>query len=93
MSTINLTFPKTICRLAHNPYGRKIYKEQVEEHIDFSGQNTIVFPPEIIRASSSFVQGFFTDIIEHIGYEHIREHISIESNNSSLINSIWDNLY
>lgn len=90
--TINLSFPVTIQRLTDNPYGKKTYAEQVADKIDFEKMNIIHFPDHIIRASSSFVQGFFTEIVNKIGYDNLHEHITIDSANQSLVDSVWDNL-
>lgn len=89
---IKLSFPATLTRLTDNPYGRVIFKEQVADKIDYEQMNIIHFPDQIIRASSSFVQGFFTEIVNSIGYDKLHNHISIESINQSLIDSIWNNL-
>lgn len=89
---INLSFPVTVQRLTDNPYGKKIFAEQVADKIDYGEMNIIHFPDHIIRASSSFVQGFFTDIVNTIGYDNLHNHITIDSINQSLVCSIWDNL-
>lgn len=67
MNTIQLHFGKTITRLAGNEYGRQVYEEQVKDIIDFSTETQIVFPSQIISMASSFVQGFFDEIIANIG--------------------------
>lgn len=90
---IELKFPKTLTRLTDNTYGKEIFREQVSEKIDYNGINTIVFPNEIKKASSSFVQGFFTDIINKIGYEELDKYIVIESEQQSLKDSIRKNLF
>lgn len=89
---IKLIFPENIKRLAHNPYGRQIYESQVKNKINLNKINTIEFPPGITRASSSFVQGFFTDLVKQIGYEGVRKFIRIKTNNNSLKKSIEENL-
>lgn len=90
--TIELKFPLTLTRLTDNPYGRKIFKEQVEAEIDYNGINTICFPDHIIRASSSFVQGFFSEMVKRLGYDKLQEHIVIRAKNQTLIDSVWKNL-
>ena len=99
MKTIPLEFPPTMTGLAHNPYGREIYDKQVAGIIDFEGENTIIFPPQIKRVSASFVQGFFNSIVSKIGYDGLKNHIIIKSEVESdddkdkLVRSIYDNLY
>lgn len=90
---INLEFPNTLTRLTDNPYGRRIFQEQVEKNIKYDMVNVIQFPDHIIRASSSFVQGFFTEIVQHLGYDKLKEYIEIKSINQSLIDSVWKNLF
>lgn len=89
---ILLEFPKTLTRLTDNPYGKQVFAEQVADKIDYQAENTIVFPKQIIKASSSFVQGFYSEIIKKIGYEGLDEHIIIESENTTLKESIKKNL-
>ena len=92
MNRIELTFPNTVRALVHNPYGKEIYESQVADKIDFNDINVIVFPPEIVRASSSFVQGFFSAIIQKIGYEGLNDRVRIESGQETLKSSIQNNL-
>lgn len=88
-----MEFPNTLTRLTDNPYGRRIFQEQVEKNIKYDMVNVIQFPDHIIRASSSFVQGFFTEIVQHLGYDKLKEYIEIKSINQSLIDSVWKNLF
>lgn len=92
MIRIELDFPKALTRPTGNPYGREIFNNQVANLINYDEMNIIVFPEHIIRASSSFVQGFFSDIIKHIGYEGLKDHIIIDSKKDTLKESIWKNL-
>lgn len=91
---IELSFTdKTVTRLAYYPYGKQIYEEQVKPHINFFDDITyIVFPNHIVKLASSFVQGFFEEIIEKVGYEAIGKKIIVESSNDSLKTSIFENL-
>ncbi len=91
---IKLSFSdKTVTRLAYYPYGKQIYEEQIKPYINFSDEVTcIIFPNHIVKLASSFVQGFFEDIIEHLGYDAIGTKIIIESANESLKKSVFENL-
>lgn len=89
MKTINLTFEKSETGLAGFPYGKSVYDNQVKENIDFETTTTIVFPEQIKKVASSFVQGFFAEIIENIGYKELKNHIIINSTNEGLVESIW----
>ncbi|MBQ6718554.1 MAG: DUF4325 domain-containing protein [Clostridia bacterium] len=90
---IKLVFDKATTRLAYYPYGKEVYEQQVKPNIDFSNDITYIeFPDQIVKAASSFVQGFFEDIISNIGYEAIEKKIVILSKNESLKSSIKTNL-
>lgn len=93
MQEINLEFDKSITRLYGNPYGREVYEKQVKDKININENNVLVFPPQIIKVSSSFVQGFFTELVNEIGYEELERHITIKSENPKLKDSIWENLF
>ena len=77
MNRIELQFGKAVTRLAGNEYGRKIYNEQVKDKIDFSTKTQIVFPDQIISIASSFIQGFFEEIIANIGFMGVGEQVII----------------
>lgn len=77
MNRIELQFGKAVTRLAGNEYGRKIYNEQVKDKIDFSTKTQIVFPDQIISIASSFIQGFFDEIIANIGFMGVGEQVII----------------
>lgn len=95
MTEINiyLDFPQTLTRLADNPYGRQIFTDQVADKIDYSQMNIIHFPDRIIKIASSFVQGFFTEIVNHLGYAELKNHIKIEGLDEKVEKSIWKNLF
>ncbi len=92
INVIKLVFNKSTTRLAGNPYGVSVYKEQVEDKIDYSKINIIEFPDNIEKAASSFVQGFFAEIVEQIGYSNIGRVVKIKASNESLEESIYRDL-
>ena len=79
MKTINLKFKNTITSLAGNLYGKSVFDNQCQD-MDFSSEYDIVFPDQIKRIATSFIQGFFHDIIKNIGIIGISEKINISSN-------------
>ena len=91
MLIIELKFDKTITSLAGNPYGRKVFQEQVKKKIDYSDQCIIVFPEQIVRIASSFVQGFFKEIVDSIGLSNFDNQIIIKGN-KRVIESIKENI-
>lgn len=66
-----LTLDKAVTRLAGYSYGKEIYNEQVKGKLDFSQKAYIEFPDRVIKAASSFVQGFFEEIIKCVGIDGI----------------------
>lgn len=69
---------KTLTSLAGNPYGLKIYENQVENQIDFSKNNVIIFPKTIERVASSFINGFTKKIFLKLSKDEFEEKIRIE---------------
>ena len=86
MTTINLEFPKSETRLAGFPYGENVYQSQAKEL-------TIIFPDQIEKVASSFVQGFFANIVMEIGYKGIEKNVIIKTKNENLTSSIRKNIY
>jgi len=93
MKTINLQFPKSETRLAGFPYGEAVYNEQVKDIITFEDKIEIVFPNQIEKVASSFVQGFFAAIVAVIGYKGVEEQVIITSRSDNLTLSIRKNIY
>ena len=79
MKTINLKFNKMITSLAGNAYGKSIFKEQCED-IDYKSGIEIIFPDQIKYIATSFIQGFFQEIVENIGIVGIMQNVEIKSN-------------
>lgn len=92
MNKIELRFDKATTRLAGNPYGRKIYMEQVKGRIKYNEKNCIIFPNQIEKIASSFTQGLFSEIIKKIGYVGIDQKIQIKARNEELEKTIYEDL-
>lgn len=97
MKTIQLEFNKSETRLAGFPYGETTFNTQVKNKIqeaDFSDCGIkIVFPQQIKKVASSFVQGFFSELINTIGYGEIERCFVIETNDEKLTKRIRENIY
>lgn len=91
-NTIILNFDKADTRLAGNPYGKTIYNEQVKKVINYDKVNVIYFPDNIEKIASSFVQGFFSEIISNIGYDGAREKIELKAQNELIVENMWKDL-
>lgn len=96
MKTVELIFEKSQTRLAGFPYGETTYKDQVKSVYDGVANNEVikvVFPNQIEKVASSFVQGFFAELINTIGYEKIEERFLIESSSEKLTAKIRENIF
>lgn len=91
-NTIIIHVDKSITGLAGYNYGKKVYMEQVFGKVDLSKPMKIVFPDNIQRMASSFIQGFFEDLMNQIGISGIENEVLIESSNKNLKDSILNNL-
>lgn len=86
-----LSFDQTITRLAGYSYGKETYDKQIAGKLDFTKTASIEFPTQIVKAASSFVQGFFEDIIRQVGIEGIDKTVVLICT-ETLKTSIMDNL-
>lgn len=89
---ISLKFNNTVRRLAGYPYGKAVFNEQVRDSIDYNCTVYIDFPEQIIRVASSFVQGFFEEIIQNVGFLGIGKRVVIRSPHREIVDSIMKNL-
>lgn len=87
--TIELKFDKTMTSLAGFEYGKSVYKAQVNTR-EF---DTLIFPDEIKMVASSFVQGFFSELIKKIGIVEINKKITIIAKDRELVERIKKNIY
>lgn len=78
-NNFTLVFDKMITKLAGNPLGKHVFKEQVMGNIDYENNITIVIPDRIDTIASSFIQGFFEDIVKNIGISGIEDKVTIIS--------------
>lgn len=93
MKTILLKFNKTLTKLAGNTYGQDIYEKQIKKQYSYGEKFKIIFPDEIDNIASSFIQGFFGELVNKIGIQGIKDDIEIESKTiKELKEYIIDNL-
>ncbi len=81
---VTLIFNDNIIGLAGYEYGQQIYEKQVNGNIDINETFYIEIPSNIQFVASSFVQGFFSKIIDQIGLSSTEERAEIVSDNSKL---------
>ena len=90
--TIKLVFKNDLTKLAGNAFGKNTYETQVKEVIDFNASITFEIPAQIDRIASSFVQGFFDEIVKEIGVDGIEKQIDYISSIADLKYFVLDNL-
>lgn len=89
---IALSFEEGLRKLVGVDFGRDTYQSQVKAVIDLSGTVTFVLPPEIDRVSSSFVQGFFEEIVREVGIDGVREQVALKASIDGLKEFVLENL-
>lgn len=87
-----LELDKMVTKLAGNPLGREIYNTQVKGKVDFTKNIIIEFPDRIDTIASSFIQGFFEDMLKNLGVMGIEKKVEVKSNIRDLKEIIMDNL-
>lgn len=94
MKEIKLNFPNTSSGLAGFEYGKREYEKQVaKEYNNFEEELVLIFPNHIKRVASSFVQGFFSELVKDIGYKSIDQQVHIQTENDSLAKQIFERIY
>lgn len=91
-NVIILKFEKSLTGLAGYDFGMETYNKQVDGKVDFSKEITLIFPENIQRIASSFVQGFFEKIIQQIGISGVKDSIIIKSSRVNMKEKIVNNL-
>lgn len=92
MKEVDLKFEKTITKLAGNQFGRVTYENQVKDY-NYVDKLKIIFPKEIDNIASSFIQGFFSNLVKNIGITGIEKQVEIISDTiPGIKNYIIENL-
>lgn len=89
---VTLNIDKDIVCLSGYHFGKSIYCSQVKGNIDISKNCNIEIPTNVKLITSSFVQGFFSDIIDEIGLLTTEERIHIIHENTLLSKSVMNKL-
>jgi hypothetical protein len=83
---------KDLTKLAGNGFGKSIYENQVKDKVTLDEKIKFVFPERIDRMASSFIQGFFSEIVSIIGLSGIEELVEIDSSIPNCKQFVIDNL-
>lgn len=87
-----LNLKNDISNLAGYEFGTEVYNKQVKGKLDLSKEFEIIFPNHIIGVASSFVQGFFADIVGEIGLLQTEKYAIIKTVSPELSKSILKKL-
>lgn len=87
-----LTFRKDLSNLAGYDFGLSVFNEQVKDKVNIREDFEIIFPIHITGIASSFVQGFFSEIVGEIGLMKTEEHAKIRASSDALANAIIEKL-
>lgn len=85
---IDLKFDKLVRDLTGNPFGRKVFNEQVKPSLKNDVLNVIVIPEEINDVGSSFVQGIYFALSEKYGKEKALNIMQIDCVNSFIVDKV-----
>lgn len=92
MKEIVLTVPKEYTtNLYGKELGLEIYENQLKNNIDLKSGTKPIFPKEIKRLSSSFIQALAKNIANEIGYTELPKRIHISDPN--LEKQFFNNLF
>lgn len=95
MKQFNLKVDKTFSGLAGFEYGKEIYEKQVKNELskkDFEDGICIIFPENIQLVASSFVQGFFSELLSRFGYYGVLKFLEVKSSSKDLSEYIIESL-
>lgn len=92
MSRLELQFKSDIAKLIGNPFGKQVYEEQVKGKIDLNDNVRLVLPERINRVASSFVQGFFDDIVRQVGISGVKDKFEFETSIPNFKEFVLENL-
>lgn len=87
-----LDFDKSLTKLSGFELGKNMFDEQIKGKISYEKEIEIVIPERVDLIGSSFIQGFFEDIVNNIGISGVEKGVSIKSAIPNLKEIIIDNL-
>lgn len=87
-----LKIDKALTKLSGFELGKELFDEQLKDIINYENNITIIIPNRVDLIASSFIQGFFEDVVNKIGISGIEEKVRIISSIPDAKNMIIDNL-
>ena len=79
MKTIKLIFNGSLSSLCGNPFGKKVFDDQVKKYMSDDDQIKVIIPDSIDSVSMSFAQGFVSFVAEKYGMPNVTKHLIIYS--------------
>ena len=92
MEKISIEIDNTLSGIAGFQLGKSIYEKQIRPAIknyDYKNGIEIVFAERIKRITSSFVQGFFSELMGKIGYYGIKDNVKVKTYSCELTESVY----
>ena len=92
--TENVAFidlPKELTHLAGHQYGKTVF-DSIKAQMDYDKPITFVFPGRITHVATSFIQGFFEEIMNHWCYYDLETKMFVVSGISNLKKIFIDDL-
>lgn len=92
MNSFVISVDKGIEALAGYRLGKEMFTDQLKGKIDFSKPIHITIPIQVKAVSSSWVQGFFEEILDNVGYINFNKVVKIDGD-KKIAKTIYQNLF
>ena len=87
-----LDFDKSLTKLSGFDLGKDMFDEQIKGKISYENEIEIVIPERVDLIGSSFIQGFFEDIVNNIGISGVEKWVTLKSAIPNIKEIVMDNL-
>lgn len=87
-----LDFDKSLTKLSGFDLGKDMFDEQIKGKISYENEIEIVIPERVDLIGSSFIQGFFEDIVNNIGISGVEKWVNLKSAIPNIKEIVMDNL-
>ena len=88
-----LDFNKSLTKLSGFDLGKDMFDKQIKDKVKYNDGNIeVIIPDRVDLIGSSFIQGFFEDMVNNIGISGIEKKVIIKSAIPNIKEIIIDNL-
>lgn len=91
-NVFELQFDKSLTKLSGFDLGKDMFDEQIKGKIAYDTEITFVIPERVDLVASSFIQGFFEEVVNKIGIDGVEKKVNIISSIPNAKEMIVDNL-